>query len=128
MFALVVGGAIAGLLGAILACRSPPLATSSAACSPARRAAIGPDGPSPISAHPRSVVTPDAGRPTTPQPRPELDGPRPDPYKILQVDPEAEDEVIQAIAGSLKYHPDRAARRGQTNGRHQRRVGAYPRA
>jgi curved DNA-binding protein CbpA len=34
----------------------------------------------------------------------------PDPYKILQVDPEAEDEVIQAAYRRLaqKYHPDRA--------------------
>jgi curved DNA-binding protein CbpA len=34
-----------------------------------------------------------------------------DPYKILQVDPEAEDEVIQAAYRRLaqKYHPDRAA-------------------
>jgi curved DNA-binding protein CbpA len=33
----------------------------------------------------------------------------PDPYKILQVDPEAEDEVIQAAYRRLaqKYHPDR---------------------
>jgi curved DNA-binding protein CbpA len=38
-------------------------------------------------------------------------GSRPDPYKILQVDPEAEDEVIQAAYRRLaqKYHPDRAA-------------------
>jgi curved DNA-binding protein CbpA len=37
--------------------------------------------------------------------------PVPDPYKILQVDPEAEDEVIQAAYRRLaqKYHPDRAA-------------------
>src|SRR5882672_6596067 len=35
----------------------------------------------------------------------------PDPYKILQVDPEAEDEVIQAAYRRLaqKYHPDRAS-------------------
>ena len=35
----------------------------------------------------------------------------PDPYKILQVDSEAEDEVIQAAYRRLaqKYHPDRAA-------------------
>jgi curved DNA-binding protein CbpA len=35
---------------------------------------------------------------------------RPDPYKVLQVDPEAEDEVIQAAYRRLaqKYHPDRA--------------------
>jgi curved DNA-binding protein CbpA len=34
-----------------------------------------------------------------------------DPYKVLQVDPEAEDEVIQAAYRRLaqKYHPDRAA-------------------
>jgi curved DNA-binding protein CbpA len=34
----------------------------------------------------------------------------PDPYKILQVDPEAEDEVIQAAYRRLaqKYHPDRS--------------------
>ena len=34
----------------------------------------------------------------------------PDPYKVLQVDPEAEDEVIQAAYRRLaqKYHPDRA--------------------
>jgi curved DNA-binding protein CbpA len=33
-----------------------------------------------------------------------------DPYKVLQVDPEAEDEVIQAAYRRLaqKYHPDRA--------------------
>ena len=32
-----------------------------------------------------------------------------DPYKVLQVDPEAEDEVIQAAYRRLaqKYHPDR---------------------
>ena len=32
----------------------------------------------------------------------------PDPYKVLQVDPEAEDEVIQAAYRRLaqKYHPD----------------------
>src|SRR3982751_6034318 len=32
----------------------------------------------------------------------------PDPYKILQVDPEAEDEVIEAAYRRLarKYHPD----------------------
>jgi curved DNA-binding protein CbpA len=36
--------------------------------------------------------------------------PGPDPYKILQVDPEAEDEVIQAAYRRLaqKYHPDRS--------------------
>lgn len=35
----------------------------------------------------------------------------PDPYKVLQVDPEAEDEVIQAAYRRLaqKYHPDVAA-------------------
>lgn len=35
----------------------------------------------------------------------------PDPYKTLQVDPEAEDEVIQAAYRRLaqKYHPDRAS-------------------
>lgn len=35
----------------------------------------------------------------------------PDPYKVLQVDPEAEDEVIQAAYRRLaqKYHPDLAA-------------------
>jgi curved DNA-binding protein CbpA len=35
----------------------------------------------------------------------------PDPYKILQVDSEAEDEVIQAAYRRLaqKYHPDRAS-------------------
>ena len=34
-----------------------------------------------------------------------------DPYKVLQVDPEAEDEVIQAAYRRLarKYHPDLAA-------------------
>jgi curved DNA-binding protein CbpA len=34
-----------------------------------------------------------------------------DPYKVLQVDPEAEDEVIQAAYRRLaqKYHPDRAS-------------------
>ena len=34
----------------------------------------------------------------------------PDPYKILQVDPEAEDEVIAAAYRRLarKYHPDTA--------------------
>ena len=34
----------------------------------------------------------------------------PDPYKVLQVDPEAEDEVIQAAYRRLaqKYHPDRS--------------------
>src|SRR5262245_11679387 len=34
-----------------------------------------------------------------------------DPYKVLQVDPEAEDEVIQAAYRRLaqKYHPDRQA-------------------
>lgn len=34
-----------------------------------------------------------------------------DPYKVLQVDPEAEDEVIQAAHRRLaqKYHPDRSA-------------------
>src|SRR5215831_7541290 len=34
----------------------------------------------------------------------------PDPYKTLQVDPEAEDEVIQAAYRRLarKYHPDLA--------------------
>lgn len=34
-----------------------------------------------------------------------------DPYKVLQVDPEAEDEVIQAAYRRLaqKYHPDRSA-------------------
>ena len=33
-----------------------------------------------------------------------------DPYKVLQVDPEAEDEVIQAAYRRLarKYHPDLA--------------------
>ena len=38
-----------------------------------------------------------------------VDGP--DPYKVLQVDPEAEDEVIQAAYRRLaqKYHPDRAS-------------------
>jgi curved DNA-binding protein CbpA len=36
---------------------------------------------------------------------------RPDPYKILQVDPEAEDEVIEAAYRRLarKYHPDVAS-------------------
>ena len=38
----------------------------------------------------------------------------PDPYKILQVDPEAEDEVIQAAYRRLaqKYHPDRSTGQG----------------
>ena len=40
-----------------------------------------------------------------------MTGPAPDPYKILQVDPEAEDEVIAAAYRRLarKYHPDVAA-------------------
>lgn len=40
-----------------------------------------------------------------------MTGPAPDPYKILQVDPEAEDEVIVAAYRRLarKYHPDVAA-------------------
>ena len=51
-----------------------------------------------------------------------------DPYKILQVDSEAEDEVIQAAYRRLarKYHPDLAAsaRRGRPDGRDQRGLGA----
>jgi DnaJ-class molecular chaperone len=37
----------------------------------------------------------------------------PDPYKVLQVDSEAEDEVIQAAYRRLaqKYHPDVATSR-----------------
>src|SRR3954464_14454003 len=37
-----------------------------------------------------------------------------DPYKVLQVDPEAEDEVIQAAYRRLaqKYHPDIAGAEG----------------
>lgn len=40
-----------------------------------------------------------------------MTGSAPDPYKILQVDPEAEDEVIAAAYRRLarKYHPDLAA-------------------
>ena len=39
-----------------------------------------------------------------------IEPPAPDPYKVLQVDPEAEDEVVQAAYRRLaqKYHPDRA--------------------
>ncbi len=39
-----------------------------------------------------------------------MSGPSPDPYKILQVDPEAEEEVIVAAYRRLarKYHPDTA--------------------
>ena len=41
---------------------------------------------------------------------------RPDPYKTLQVDPEAEDEVIQAAYRRLarKYHPDVAGEEGSS--------------
>jgi curved DNA-binding protein CbpA len=39
-----------------------------------------------------------------------MNAPDADPYKVLQVDPEAEDEVIQAAYRRLaqKYHPDRS--------------------
>src|SRR5687768_11993868 len=39
-----------------------------------------------------------------------MSAPDVDPYKVLQVDPEAEDEVIQAAYRRLaqKYHPDRS--------------------
>ena len=51
----------------------------------------------------------------------------PDPYKILQVDPEAEDEVIAAAYRRLarKYHPDTAtgAESSRADGGDQRRVG-----
>ena len=55
-----------------------------------------------------------------------------DPYKILQVDSEAEDEVIQAAYRRLarKYHPDLAndARRRDPDGGDQRGLGADRRA
>jgi curved DNA-binding protein CbpA len=43
----------------------------------------------------------------------------PDPYKTLQVDPEAEDEVIAAAYRrlALKYHPDTAGDRAEAAGR-----------
>ena len=55
-----------------------------------------------------------------------------DPYKILQVDSEAEDEVIQAAYRRLarKYHPDLAGqpRRGEPDGRDQCGLGVDRRA
>ena len=57
---------------------------------------------------------------------------RPDPYKTLQVDPEAEDEVIVAAYRRLarKYHPDRGGWRrvGGADGGAQRRMGGARRA
>ena len=51
-----------------------------------------------------------------------------DPYKILQVDSEAEDEVIQAAYRRLarKYHPDLAttADAAEPDGGDQRGMGA----
>ena len=98
VFAIIVGGSLAGLLGAILA-----LPVTAAFRDVVRylfrrlvaRRAGGPGG----VARRRSAWAPDRC----------LTGI--DPYKILQVDSEAEDEVIQAAYRRLarKYHPDLAA-------------------
>ena len=98
MFAIIVGGSLAGLLGAILA-----LPVTAAfrdvvrylfrRLSPGRAARRWRASLDAIGMGPRRCLT------------------AIDPYKVLQVDSEAEDEVIQAAYRRLarKYHPDLAA-------------------
>ena len=97
MFAIIVGGSLAGLArGDPRAARSrPPSATSIRYLF--RR--LSPDEPEALVARPLEAS---ALSPTMPEPI--------DAYKVLQVDPEAEDEVIQAAYRRLarKYHPDLA--------------------
>ena len=131
MLALVMGGAIAGLLGAILA-----LPVTAAARDVFRYAFHRVDDPpstpdealAMIRAHPTVVEPgPGRGRRSGSERRKLIVPPDIDPYKVLQVDPEAEDEVIQAAYRRLaqKYHPDRQPGRGGrgADGRDQRGVG-----
>jgi hypothetical protein len=100
IFAIIIGGALAGLLGAILA-----LPVTAAFRDVVRYLfrRLSPDEPEALAA---SLQPIGLGRPPSPQMPDPID-----PYKILQVDPEAEDEVIQAAYRRLarKYHPDLAA-------------------
>ncbi len=100
MFAIIIGGALADCSGRSLRCPSPrPSATSCATCSGDSR----PEEPEALAA---SIAGRRAGDPGSPTARAHDE--RSDPYKILQVDPEAEDEVIAAAYRRLarKYHPD----------------------
>ena len=110
MFAIIIGGALAGLLGAILALpgdrrgarrRPLPVPPASPGDSTALADSIATLG---LETHPG---VPNAEG-TTHGERASVSGT--DPYKVLQVDPEAEDEVIAAAYRRLarKYHPDTA--------------------
>ena len=96
VFAIIVGGSLAGLLGAILA-----LPVTAAFRDVVRYLfrRLSPDEPAALalSLDPIGMI----------RPMPDAINP----YKILQVDPEAEDEVITAAYRRLarKYHPDLAA-------------------
>ena len=97
VFAIIVGGSLAGLLGAILAL---PMTAAFRDVVRYLFRRLTPEEPEALAAS----LEPDrdgTGRCLTPI----------DPYKVLQVDSEAEDEVIQAAYRRLarKYHPDLAA-------------------
>ena len=114
MFALVIGGAIAGLLGAILALPIPPRARDVFRYL-FRRLSPGP-GPAP----PRGPIG--SGPARTAEPMPD----RSTHTRCSRSTPKADAEVIQAAYRRLarKYHPDlHARRRGDPDGRDQRGVG-----
>ena len=111
MFAIIIGGALAGLLGAILAL---PV---TAAARDVVRYLFRRASPGDSTALADSIATlglethpgvPDVAGVDDHGERAGVSGS--DPYKVLQVDPEAEDEVIAAAYRRLarKYHPDTA--------------------
>ena len=95
IFAIIIGGALAGLIGAILAL---PIAAAIRDVTRYLFRRLSPDHPEALA---ESIAR------AAPRGTPGVTAPK-DPYKILQVDPEAEDEVIVAAYRRLarKYHPD----------------------
>ena len=114
VFAIIVGGSLAGLLGAILA-----LPVTAAFRDVVRYLfrRLSPDEPEALADPRSSNIGHGSRRCLTAI----------DPYKVLQVDPEAEDEVIQAAYRRLarKYHPDLAdTPEAAADGVDQRGMGA----
>ncbi len=112
IFAIIIGGALAGLLGAILAL---PIAAAIRDVVRYLFRRLSPDAPEALAASVTGLgleerLALDAMTPWRRGWSPPMTA-APDPYKILQVDPEAEDEVIVAAYRRLarKYHPDVAA-------------------
>ena len=103
MFAIVIGGALAGLLGAILAL---PVAAALRDVTRYLFRRLSPESNEALAEIDRRART--GGPSRHPWAAGPVTGPPMDPYKVLQVDPEAEDEVIHAAYRRLarKYHPD----------------------